>query len=105
MAGLGGSLRLGKVTGPIGGAESGPFADVKGLGGVRLAVAGLVILTLPVLVVLEVGDGRSALEASDCSLLAVLGMDSGVISPEAAAVAAAAAEGELTYMALVRKSV
>lgn len=137
MAGLGGRRRLGKVAGPVGGAERGPraaaVADAEyGLGGTQVAVAGgddlvfvflfseAVVLTD---VVLEAGEGpcTSALEeACDFSLLAVLGTESGVTSPEAAASAAAeagigtdvvavvgvdATEGELKNIALVRKSV
>jgi hypothetical protein len=111
-AGLGGNLKLGKVAGPVGGADRGPgpAADTNGLGGTQAAVAGgdslptLVELTL---VVLEDGDGRSSLDACDRSLLAVLGTESGESSPDAAAVAAAviAGLGELRSIALVRKSV
>lgn len=39
-AGLGGSLRLGKVAGPVGGADMGGADDVNGLGGITGAVAG-----------------------------------------------------------------
>jgi hypothetical protein len=130
IAGLGGSRRLGKVAGPVGGADSGPRAAAVaeaeyGLGGTHAAVAGGERLLLAIVfteVVLDEGEGPStaALEdASDLSLLAVLGTESGVISPEAAAVAAADAEigaeavvgvgaqteGELRNIALERKSV
>jgi hypothetical protein len=130
IAGLGGSRKLGKVAGPVGGAERGPRAAAVaeaeyGLGGTQAAVAGGERLLLSVLfteVVLDAGDGPSTAaleEASDFSLLAVLGTESGVISPEAAAMAAADAEtgaevvavvgveteGELRSIALVRKSV
>lgn len=129
-AGLGGSRKLGKVAGPIGGAERGPRAAAVaeaeyGLGGTQAAVAGGERLLLAVLfteVVLDAGEGPSMAaldEASDFSLLAVLGTESGVVSPEAAAMAAAdaatgtevvvvtgvEAEGELRSIALVRKSV
>jgi hypothetical protein len=115
----------------VGGAERGPRAAAVaeaeyGLGGTQVAVAGGESLVLPEVVftevVLEAGEGPSTTafeEACDFSLLAVLGTESGVTSPEAAAVAAADAgmgievvlvmgvktEGELRSMARVRKSV
>jgi hypothetical protein len=82
-------------------------------------------LLLPVVfteVVLDAGEGPSTAafdEVSDFMLFAVLGTESGVVSPEAAAIAAADAgigaevvagvgdetDGELMSIALVRKSV
>jgi hypothetical protein len=94
-AGLGGSFMLGKDVAPVGGADIG--ADVgKGLGGTKGAVAGGEDL-----LGFEVGGERSHLqEHSEWSLLAAVpGMESGVDSPEDAAV------GEPSAMALVRKSV
>jgi hypothetical protein len=94
-AGLGGSFMLGKEAGPVGGADIG--ADVgNGLGGTKGAVAGG-----DSLLGAEVGGDRSHLhEQSECSLLeAVPGRESGVDSPEEAAV------GEPRAIALVRKSV
>ena len=97
IAGLGGTLRLGKLA-ALGGADMGT-ETVKGLGDTMGAVAGgetPLVLTLEVEVV---GDERSDLqEHSDCSLLAESGSESGVVSPEANA-------GELRDMALERKSV
>lgn len=107
-AGLGGSLKLGKAAAPVGGADIGGGAtDVKGLGGTHAAVAGGDGLSLFVLVLvaLEVRDNRDSFEASDCRLFPVLGAESDMTSPDAAAVAAAAGLGELRSMALVKKSV
>jgi hypothetical protein len=99
MAGLGGSLRLGKVAGPVGGADMGIDELTNGLGGTMGAVAG--------------GEGFLAVSRStesECSslheqsegmLVAVSGIDadSGVVSPEWTA------SGELREIALERKSV
>lgn len=95
--GLGGILRLGKVSDP-GGADMGAAEDGKGLGGTTGAVAGGEGI-LDRMLVIEAGDSRSLLsEQSDRSLLAVSGTESGVVSPDDRA-------GELRAMALVRKSV
>lgn len=81
MAGLGGNLRLGKVTGPVGGADMGA-ESLKGLGGIRGAVAGGGRLVHS----LDVGEDCSLFEEqSDCSLVDVGGAESGVVSPEARA--------------------
>ena len=40
MEGLGGTFRLGKVAGPVGGADIGIAEGIYGLGGTRGAVAG-----------------------------------------------------------------
>ena len=94
--GLGGNLRLGKLAAP-GGADMGTDA-VKGLGGTMGAVAGGESLMLG-LDIEVVGEERSDLnEQSDCSLAAVSGRESGVVSPEAIA-------GEFKDRALERKSV
>jgi hypothetical protein len=106
MAGLGGSFMLGNTAAPVGGADIG-MAAVKGLGGIIGAVAGAVSradfsLVLLTLLGLEVGGERSHLqEQSDCSVAAVPGSESGVLSPDAYPVG----KGELRDMALERKSV
>lgn len=105
-AGLGGSFKLGKVAGPVGGADIGCAELVNGLGGTMGAVAGgVVALTLVVLVsfsegaeVTEVTEETLSLhEPSDRSLFAVAG---GEASEESGEII-----GELRDMALVRKSV
>ena len=96
--GLWGTRRLGKVAGPVGGADIGAAEGQKGLGGTMGAVAGGDGLSPSTLVG---GDDSSTLhEHDDCSLLAVPGMDadSGVESP-------VGGSGELREMALDRKSV
>jgi hypothetical protein len=100
MAGLAGNLRLGKVAGPVGGADMGIAEVVKGLGGTIGAVAGGEDFLTPV----SVGDEAecsSLQEYSDGTLIAVSGSDadSGVVSPEPST------RGELRDMALDRKSV
>lgn len=104
-AGLGGNLRLGKVAGPVGGADMGTEVGWKGLGGTMGAVAGGEALLAPVMLPDEVGGECSHLqEHSDCSLLAVPGAESsGVVSPEARPLPVGG--GELRAMALERKSV
>lgn len=98
IAGLGGSLRLGKLAAPVGGADMGTEA-VKGLGGIMGAVAGEEAILILRPDVEDVGDDWPDFdEHSDCSLASVSGIESGVVSPEAMA-------GELSDMALVRKSV
>jgi hypothetical protein len=98
MAGLGGSLRLGKLAGPVRGADMG--AEVgKGLGGTNGAVAGGEFL----LAGADVGDGRALLhEQSEGSLLAaVLGNESGVSWPDEGV---GGVDGEPRALALLRKS-
>lgn len=98
--GLGGTLRLGKQAGPVGGADIGA-AQVKGLGGTMGAVAGGVGRPEALEVMLEADDGGLASrlqEVSVSSLVAVSRRESGVVRPELVA-------GELRAMALVRKSV
>jgi hypothetical protein len=82
IAGLGGSFRLGKVAGPIGGADIGMEELANGLGGTMGAVAGGegLLMVSPF-----VDDGCSSLqEHSDGTLVEVPGADadSGVVSPE-----------------------
>jgi hypothetical protein len=99
--GLGGTLRLGKQAGPVGGADMG-VAQVKGLGGTIGAVAGGVGRPDAFEVMLEADDeGGEASRFNEVlvsSLVAESGRDSGVVKPELVA-------GELRAMALVRKSV
>lgn len=98
--GLGGTLRLGKQAGPVGGADMG-VGQTKGLGGIIGAVAGGVGRAEALEVMLEAEDGgvpSRLQEASVSSLVAVSGSESGVVRPELVA-------GELRAMALVRKSV
>jgi hypothetical protein len=98
--GLGGTLRLGKQAGPVGGADIG-VEQVKGLGGTIGAVAGGVgRANFFVVLEAEVGGVPSSLllEVSVSSLVAVSGSESGVVCPELVA-------GELRAIALVRKSV
>lgn len=101
MLGLGGTFRLGKQAGPVGGADIG-VEQVKGLGGTIEAVAGGVGRANLFEVVLEAEDGgvpsSLLLEVSVSSLVAVSGNESGVVCPELVA-------GELRAIALVRKSV
>ena len=95
IAGLGGSLMLGKVIGPVRGADMGTIS-LKGLGGMIGAVAGGAARLLPQL---DVGDDCSLFEEhSDRSLVAVAGAESGVVSPDAMV-------GEPRDIALERKSV
>lgn len=95
MAGLGGSLRLGKEAAPVGGADMGP-EEVYGLGGTTGADVGGDGLLLDV----EVGEVSPAFDdTSDFSLGAAPEAESGVVSPEDATI------GELRDIALVRKSV
>jgi hypothetical protein len=96
--GLCGTLRLGKVCGPAGGADIGTVAGLKGLGGMMGAVARGKILSPSSLV--GGVDWPSLQEQSDCSLVAVLGIeaDSGVVWPEGE-------RGEFKDIALERKSV
>lgn len=81
-AGLGGSFRLGKVAGPIGGADIGIDELTKGLGGTMGAVAGGLLIVSPT------GDEASSSslqEHSEGTLVELSGMeaaDSGVVSPE-----------------------
>lgn len=99
MAGLGGSLRLGKVAGPVGGADMGIDVLAKGLGGIIGAVAGgegfLVVSPS------DESECSSLHEHSEGTLVAVSGTDtdSGVVSPEWTA------SGEFREMALDKKSV
>lgn len=106
-AGLAGSLMLGKVAGPVGGADMGTEVG-KGLGGKMGAVAGTWSLEDAALAVAALGEERGEpphlQEQSDCSLAAVPGTEvkeSGVVSPEARP----AGVGELRAIALERKSV
>lgn len=82
MAGLGGSLRLGKVAGPVGGADIGIDELTKGLGGTMGAVAGgegFLVVSLS-----TDSECSSLQEHSEGTLVAVSGTDtdSGVVSPE-----------------------
>lgn len=108
--GLGGSLRLGKVTGPVGGADMGGAEQVNGLGGTMGAVAGGTGPSEslePMLEIDDADDERSRLhDMSVSSLVAVSGRESGVVSPEAMTVEVGVeVAGELRAMALLRKSV
>jgi hypothetical protein len=92
-AGEGGILRLGNEVAPVGGADMGGNW-VNGLGGISGAVAAIGILCLC--------SCSQWHEQSVCSLLAVDGADSGVVSPDSDGFSGA---GELRDMAALRKSV
>lgn len=98
IEGLGGTLRLGKVSGPVGGADMG-MASVRngyGLGGASGAVdGGQAFSSLSLGVVVGDASSTSTLhEQSDRSLL----QDSGVVWPEGGG-------GDAMGMSLERKSV